>query len=46
MSNTKSNKSKLIRRMFASIGEPSYQIISIPNSSEDEKYQRDTSDDD
>ena len=41
---TKSNRSKLIRRMFASIGEPTSQVISIPTSSEDEKYQRETSD--
>ena len=41
----KRNRSKLIRRMFASIGEPSSQVISIPNSNEEEKYQRDTSDD-
>ena len=39
---TKSNRSKLIRRMFASINEPTSQVISIPTSSE--KYQRDTSD--
>ena len=30
--------------MFASIGEPTSQVISIPTSSEDEKNQRDTSD--
>ena len=30
--------------MFANIGEPSSQVISIPNSSEDEIYQRDISD--
>ena len=30
--------------MFASIGEPTSQVISIPTSSEDEKYQCDTSD--
>ena len=30
--------------MLASIGEPTSQFISIPNSSEDEKNQRDTSD--
>ena len=50
---TRSNRSKLIRRMFASIGEavsrigkPSSQVISIPTSSEDEIYQHETSDDD
>ena len=43
---TKINRSKLIRRMFASIGEPTSQVISIPSSSEDEIYQHDTSDDD
>ena len=42
---TKSNRSKLTRRMFANIGEPSSQVIQIPNSSKDEKCQRDTSDD-
>ena len=35
---TKSNRSKFIRRMFASIGEPTSQVISIPTSSEDEIY--------
>ena len=35
---TKSNRSKLIRRMFASIGEPTSQVISIPTSSEHEIY--------
>ena len=30
--------------MLASIGEPTSQVISIPTSSEDEKYQRDTCD--
>ena len=30
--------------MLAIIGEPTSQVISIPTSSEDEKYQRDTSD--
>ena len=30
--------------MFASVGEPTSQVISIPTSSEDGKYQRDTSD--
>ena len=38
--NNKSNRSKLIRRMFASIGEPSSHVISIPTSSEDEIYRR------
>ena len=32
---TKSNRSKLIRRMFSSIGEPTSQVISIPTSSEE-----------
>ena len=41
---TKSNQSKLIRRLFASIGEPSSQVISIPTSSEVEIYRADTSD--
>ena len=41
---TKSNRSKLIRRMFASLGEPTSRVISIPTSSEDEIYRRDTSD--
>ena len=41
---TKINRSTLIRRMLASIGEPISQVISMPNSSEDEKYRRDTSD--
>ena len=41
---TKSNRPKLIRKMLASIGEPTYQVISIPTSSEDEKYQRGTCD--
>ena len=40
---TKSNRTKLIRRMFASIGEPTSQVISIPISSEHEKNQNDTS---
>ena len=40
----KSNRSKLIRRMFSSIGEPTSRVISIPTSSEDEIYRRDTSD--
>ena len=30
--------------MFASISEPTSQALSMPTSSEDEKYQRDTSD--
>ena len=30
--------------MLASVGEPISQVISIPTSSEEEKYQRDTSD--
>ena len=30
--------------MFASIGEPTSHVISIPTSSEDEIYRRDTSD--
>ena len=41
---TKSNISKLIRRMFASIGERTSRVISTPTSSEDEIYCRDTSD--
>ena len=41
---TKSNRSKLIRRMFASIGEPTSHVISLPTSSEDEIYRHDTSD--
>ena len=41
---TKRNRSKLIRRMFASIGEPTSHVISIPTSSEDEIYRRDASD--
>ena len=41
---TKSNRSKVIRRMFSSIGEPISRFISIPTSSEDEIYRRDTSD--
>ena len=32
---TKSNRSKFIRRVFASIGEPTSQVISSPTSSED-----------
>ena len=39
-----SNRSKLIRKMLASIGEPISQVISIPNASEDEKNHRDTND--
>ena len=35
---TKNNRSKFVRRMFASIGEPTSQVISIPISSEDELY--------
>ena len=41
---TKSNRSELIRRMFSSIGDPTSRVISIPISSEDEIYRRDTSD--
>ena len=41
---TKSNRSKLIRRMFASIGEPTSHVISIPTSSEEYLYNRDTCD--
>ena len=41
---TKSNRSKLLRRMFASIGETTSHVISIPASSEDEIYRLDTSD--
>ena len=41
---TKSNRSKLIRRLFASIGETTSHVISITTSSEDEIYRRDTSD--
>ena len=41
---TKSNRPKLIRRKFASSGEPTSHVISIPSSSEDETYRRDTSD--
>ena len=33
---TKSNRSKLKGRMIASIGEPTFQVISTPISSEDE----------
>ena len=40
---TKSNRSKPIRRMLASIGEPTSQVISRPTSSEDEICRRDTS---
>ena len=41
---TKSNRSKLIRKLLTSIGEPISQVISIPTSSVDELYRRDTSD--
>ena len=41
---TKSNRSKLIRRMFYSIGEPTSHVLSIPTSSEEYLYNRDTSD--
>ena len=48
---TKSNRSKLIRRKLASIGEavirigePTSHVISIPSSSEENLYNRDTSD--
>ena len=41
---TKSNRSKLIRRMFSSIGETTSHVISIPTSSEEFLYNRDTSD--
>ena len=41
---TKSNRSKLIRGMFSSIGEPTSHVLSIPNSSEEYLYNRDTSD--
>ena len=34
---TKINRSKLIRRMLASIGEPTSQVISTATSSEDEE---------
>ena len=40
---TKSNRSKLIKKLLISIGEPTFQVISIPTSSEDEIYRRDTS---
>ena len=43
---TKSNRSKLISKMLASIGEPTSQVRSIPTSSEDEIYQHNISDDD
>ena len=33
-----------MRRIFASIGEPTSQVITIPTSSKDEKHQRYTSD--
>ena len=41
---TKSNRSKLLRGKFASIGEATSHVLSIPTSSEDEIYLRDTSD--
>ena len=41
---TKINRSKHIRRMFARIGELTSHVISIPTASEDEIYRRDTSD--
>ena len=41
---TKSNRSKLLRRILASIGEPTSQVIPRPTSSDDEIYRRDTSD--
>ena len=41
---TKRNRSKLIRKMFASIAEPTSHVISIPTSSEDEIYRRVASD--
>ena len=41
---TKSNRSKLIRTMLASVVEPTSQVISIPTSREDEIYRRGTSD--
>ena len=37
---TKSNRSKLMRKMLASIGEPTFQVISRPTK----LYRRDTSD--
>ena len=40
----KSERSKLIRRMFASISEPTPHLISLPTSSEDEIHRHDTSD--
>ena len=40
---TKSNRSKVISRMLANIGEATSHVISIPTSSEDEIYRRDTS---
>ena len=39
---TKSNRSILIRRMFASFGEPNSQVISISTFSEDDKHRHDT----
>ena len=41
---TKSNRSKVIRRMLANIGKATSLVISIPTSSEDEIYRRDTND--
>ena len=41
---TKSNRSKLIRRMFAGIGEPTSHVILLPTSNENEIYRHDTSD--
>ena len=41
---TKSNRSKVIRRMLANIGEATSHVVSIPTSSEDEIYRQDTSD--
>ena len=41
---TKSNNSKIIRRMLANIGEATSHVISIVTSSEDKIYRRDTSD--
>ena len=40
---TKSNRSKLIRKILASIGEPTSHVISIPTYSEDEIFGRNTS---
>ena len=41
---TKSNRSKVLRRMLANIGEATSHVISIPTSSDDEIYRRDNSD--